>query len=451
MGLFDWLFGQRARKPSGGGPVVLGSSTEISVPRSRAGKDKPPKVVGGLDENSLQVVLEMGDGEVTIMDRDTYDYMYGDIQKPDPAQRDLDELLPGVTRVEAIAGGLARGRALGFEVVIDCRDSAAIAELRSALSIVEDPSSFAHCACLGGPTLRLYRDAELVAEIGLQHGHSIRWSHWKHDARLQHGSELTEWLKRHGFDAEFLDVLLQNQYESGGMMSIGQPRSGPAPLTRAEQQLRLADLSRVREKDRAKALARVKRVIDAGNPPPYAYFVRGLFHGDRNDHAGAIADYSEAIRLGLRDAAVLFARAVAYDLSGSHEAAHADCTAVLEIEPEHINALNSRGIVNMRLGRFDEALADLAAVIRLQPKWHLPYVNRANLHHKLGNVDAAIADYGRVAEVLGEPHAPNERQLAAMMIWNRGKCYEKKGDRKRAEADFREALRRAPELGAGRN
>ena len=136
MGFFDWLFGKQRE-------------TETRPPR--------PKVIAGLDDNSPQLLIDSGNGAVTIMDREMFDYMYGESRAPDPAQRDLDELLPMVTRVRAVASGLFRGRALGFEVVLETSDPSALAALRETLRVIEDPSTFDHCGCLGGPTLECPR------------------------------------------------------------------------------------------------------------------------------------------------------------------------------------------------------------------------------------------------------------------------------------------------------
>src|SRR5262245_59882351 len=186
MGVFDWLFGKRGTAES---------------------RPSRPKVLSGLDDDSPFLLIDNGNGMVTMMDREMFDYMYGESSAPDPAQRDLDELLPKVTRVRALAGGMSRGQAMGSEVIIDTSDTEALSALRRCLQIVEDPQTFDHCACLGGPTLELYAGRELAATIGLQHGRAIRWQRWKHDAQLRDGQLLTDWLKGHGADANLLDVI----------------------------------------------------------------------------------------------------------------------------------------------------------------------------------------------------------------------------------------------------
>jgi Flp pilus assembly protein TadD len=312
-----------------------------------------------------------------------------------------------------VACGLFRGRALGSEAVLETSDPRALTDFRESLQVVEDPSTFAHCGCLGGPTLELYSGQDLIATIGLQHGHSIRWAKWKHDACLRNGQLLNDWLTRHGIDPEFLDVLFHNQYDAGGLMPLGFRRSGPSPLSRAEQQVRLAELTRVRGGDLGRAFAQCQKVIDENSDLAFAYAIRGLIRQQQGDQAGCVSDLSDAIRLGLREAEVFFARAVAHDNLGEPQKALMDCMAALEIDPKHVNAYNSRGLIHGRLGMLDQALADLDEAIRLAPQWELPYFNRVPIHIQRDDLDAAIADCSRVIERVGQS------QRRRMPLWRR--------------------------------
>jgi tetratricopeptide (TPR) repeat protein len=419
MALFDWLFGKQRHTPP-------------TAPR--------PKVLSGLDDNSPQVVVEMGNA-VMVMDREQFDYMYGETSAPDPAQRDLDQLLPKITRVRALASGMFRGQAISSESILDTSDAPALTAFCKTLRIVEDPRTFSHCSCLGGPTLELFSGKELLATIGLQHGQSIRWKHWKHDAKLCNGQALNDWLTRHGIEPAFLDVLLHNQYDAGVMMPLGLRRSGSSPLSRAEQRIRLAELARVRGGDVEAALADCQKVLDAESDLAFGYAIRALIHSQRQDHARCVADCTEAIRLGLREAEVYFARAVAQDYLGRPEDTLADCTAALEIEPKHVNAYNSRGLIRTRLGLLNEALADFGEAIHLAPEWGLPYLNRGQVHIARLDLDAAIADYDRVISLLERPGSQVDHRLGAAAYANRGQVYRLKGNEARAAADLQEAER----------
>ncbi len=420
MGFFDWLFGKQ--RPT----------TPPRAPR--------PTVLSGLDDDSPQVTVQMGNA-VMVMDRDQFDYMYGENSAPDPAQRDLDQLLPQVTRVRAIASGMLRGKSMSSEALLDTSDEQALADFRETLRIVEDPKTFSHCSCLGGPTLELFAHDGLLATIGLQHGQAIRWKQWKHDANLTQGQTLNEWLTRFGIEPEFLDVLLHNQYDAGGLMPLGMRRSGLSPLSRAEQRLRLVELGRVRGGNVEAALAGCQKVLDAEPNVAFGYAIRALIHSQRQDHASCIADCTEAIKLGQREAEVFFARAVSHDFLGQAQDALSDCTAAIEIDPKYVSAYNSRGLILTIMGLNNEALADLGEAIRLAPDWSLPYLNRGRVHVALNDLDSAITDYTHVVSLSNKRGRRVDHQLGAAAYANRAKVYRMQGDEERAATDFQEAER----------
>jgi tetratricopeptide (TPR) repeat protein len=326
---------------------------------------------------------------------------------------------------------------MGTEVVIDRGDAGALAALRKSLRIVEDPQTFSHCGCLGGPTLELFAGEQLAATIGLQHGHAIRWSKWKHDARLRDGKLLSAWLTDNGLDPDLLGMLFHNQYSREGLL-----RGGLVPLTKAEQRLRMADLLRLHG-DLASARQACEDILRAEPTLAFGYAVRALVRDRQGDPEGCVEDCTQAIESGLRQAEVFFARAVARDTLGLSQAAVDDCTTALTLDPKHVNALNSRGLIRTRLNLLEDALADFAEAIRLAPDWGLPYLNRSQLHLQRKDLDAAIGDLDQVLGLMREPAKPEEYQLAAKVYANRGRAYRLKGDESRASADFQEAERLA--------
>jgi tetratricopeptide (TPR) repeat protein len=427
MGLFDWLFGRRPSAAQGAPP-----------PAGRT----PPKVVGDLGDDSPWVLLDTG-GTVTVMDREMYDYLYGTSTAPDPAQRDLDELLPAVTRVRVLSVGMYRGKPIGNEVLIDTTEPARLDALRGCFRIVEDPATFNHCACLGGPTLELFRGEELAATVSLQHGQAIRWKHWKHDARLEDGSRLNTWLTANGLEPSLLDCIFHNQYQPNGML-----REGPEPLSPVEQRLRLIDNRRLHD-DLPGALQECEQILKEHPDVPFAHALRGLYRHIQGDHAGCLSDCERALASGWRSAEVHFIQAVALDMTGHPEEALDSCTAALAIEPRHANALNSRGLIRARKGLLDEALADLNAAIAVQPKWALPYLTRAQVHLARRDLDSASADCTRIIELEGETKGNVDARTVAGAYWFRAQANWLQGDRERAEADRRDAIKRNPDLGKG--
>jgi hypothetical protein len=146
---------------------------------------KPTIVSDPNDPSPYVCVRYYPNGPVVWMDREALEYEHGESSAPDPAQRDLDDILLKTSRVRVVACGAYRGRALGTETLVDSTDIRTIQALRKILKIVEDPRTFGHCRCLGGPTLEMYAAEELLATIAVHHGKSIRWDKWKHDAQLQ--------------------------------------------------------------------------------------------------------------------------------------------------------------------------------------------------------------------------------------------------------------------------
>jgi len=133
---------------------------------------------------------------MALVDKLTADYLAS--TAPDPTQASLDAVLGKMSRVQVIDGGMVGDKALGTAVLMEASDHPSLDRLRAALAIVEDPDTFGHCMCLGGPTLRLYAGDDPLATIGIHHGVAIRWNAWKHDAHLWDSGALRFWLAERG-------------------------------------------------------------------------------------------------------------------------------------------------------------------------------------------------------------------------------------------------------------
>jgi tetratricopeptide (TPR) repeat protein len=383
-----------------------------------------------------------------IMDRDAFDYTYGDADGPDPAQRDLDALLPRVTRVCVLEGAMFRGRAVGGRVLLDARDASAIRDLAGCLQIVEDPRTFGHCHCLGGPTMELYAGPEHVATIGLQHGRAIRWKQWYHDAQLQDGDRLTRWLQDQGVDAAQLEAI----YQRGDNFLIADADAS-SPRQNEARRLCAQAQGRAQGGDLAEALRLCTRALELDPDQVAAYALRGQVHYHLGRLPEAAADCSAAIDRGFRRADVYCIRAAALDSGGRTEEAVADCSMALHLDPEHAGAYNSRGLIRGRLGRLDEALADCAEAIRLAPDWFVPFFHRAQLHHGRGQLDAALADYDRAVELgtasSAERAGAEGDPTLALLYCRRGDARHDQFREEEAEADFAEARRHHPAAAGG--
>jgi tetratricopeptide (TPR) repeat protein len=274
-----------------------------------------------------------------IMDLDAFEYTYGDADGPDPAQQDLDALLPKVTRVCVLEGAMLQGRAMGGPVLFETQDAGAIQELAGCLRISEDPGTFGHCSCLGGPTLELYAGPEHLATIGLQHGRAIRWKQWYHDGQLRDGHRLTRWLHDQGIGPARLEAI----YQRGDNFVLAES-SALSGRAHEAQQLGLQAQERAQKGSLAEALELCTRALALDPDQPQAYALRGQVHYHSGRLAEAGADCSAAIDRGLRHAEVYFIRAATLDGAGRVEESLADCSMALHLNPEHAGAWNSRGM-----------------------------------------------------------------------------------------------------------
>jgi tetratricopeptide (TPR) repeat protein len=384
-------------------------------------------------------------GMTMIMDWDTFDYTYGDANMPDPAQRDLDAVLPQVTRVCVLDGAMFRGRAMGGRVLLDLDDAGAIQDLADCLQIVEDPNTFGHCACLGGPTMELYSGPEHLATIGLQHGRAIRWKKWLHDAQLRTGDRLTRWLHDRGVEPRQLEAIYQrgNNFLAAGASSRSQNEA---------MQLGSQAVERAQKGDLTAAVELCTRALSLDPDQMGVYALRGQLHFHLGRLPEAAADCSAAIERGFRSSEIYFIRAVVRDGEGRTKEALADCSMALHLDPEHAAAYNSRGFIRNRLGLADEALLDFTEACRLAPNWALPYLNRAGLHHERSEIDASLSDYDRAIELLTRATPARAGEDAdsslAQAFLRRGEARRDAFRDEEAEADFDEAQRRRPAAAA---
>jgi tetratricopeptide (TPR) repeat protein len=354
--------------------------------------------------------------------------------------------LPRVTRVCVLEGAMLQGHALGGPVLIDSRDAGAIRALADCLQVVEDPGTFGHCHCLGGPTLELYAGPEHVATIGVQHGRAIRWKQWYHDAQLRDGDRLTRWLHDQGIAPDRLEAI----YRRGDNFLFAQPEA-PSASRQEAQRLCVQAQQRAQAGALPEALRLCTRALEIDPDQAEAHALRAQVHY----HAGllpqAVADCSAAIDRGFRHAEVYFIRAVALDGAGRAEEALADCSMALHLDPGHAGACNSRGLIRGRLGRLDEALGDFSEAIRLAPTWFLPYLHRAQVAHSRGQLEPAMADLDRAVELVAQapPESAGDDPAAALVHCRRGDARHDQFREEEAEADFAEARRRHPAAAAG--
>lgn len=421
-------------------PVQVGKGTG---PRRREKMPRPERV-----EQIGPMVSFMNGAVMMLMDLDDFEYTYGDADGPDPSQRDLDALLPKVTRVCVLEGAMLQGRAMGGPVLFDTSDARAIQELIGCLQIIEDPSTFAHCSCLGGPTLELYAGPEHLATIGVQHGRAIRWQAWYHDAQLQVGDRLTRWLHDQGVNPTRLDAI----YHRGDNFLFAESRESSGPQHEVRQLCTQAQ-ELAQQGQFAEALGLCTRALELDPDQAETYALRGQVYYHARQLPEAAADCAAAIERGHRQDQIYYIRAIALDGVGRLEEALAACSMALHLNPQHAGAYNSRGLIRGQLGRLEEALEDFSAAIRLAPDWFLPYQYRAQIAYSRGQLDAALTDYDAAVKLVNDA-APEAAELqgdpiVALLYCRRGDARYDQFLEAEAEADFSEARRHEPATAAG--
>jgi hypothetical protein len=164
---------------------------------------------------------------VFVVDQDTCDFQYDEAyrSRPRPDPHDLEAVLRQATRVRVRAGGMARGQALNWPVLVDASDPDALAGLAPALAI-QPPAAPLHCGCSGSPTLELFVGASPLLVLSLHHGVKVRCPRWSCDAWLQSPERLAGWLEERGVDGELLQLLYENAL---GLLVI--PTGAPAVAT----------------------------------------------------------------------------------------------------------------------------------------------------------------------------------------------------------------------------
>ncbi len=122
---------------------------------------------------------------------------------------------------------------------------------------------------------------------------------------------------------------------------------------------------------------------------------------------------------------------------GELAAAQQTYQRVLMIEPTSRQALLHLGMIETKLGDRQTAAAHYLTLIKHEPDYMDAYVQLANLHEMSG--DLAAAEQAFTMGIQREP------RWAPGYLW-RGKIYQKQEASDMAEADFRQAIRLAPDV-----
>lgn len=197
----------------------------------------------------------------------------------------------------------------------------------------------------------------------------------------------------------------------------------------------------------------------------FAYFENG-------NYEKAIQYYSSAIDLKPDYTASLLQRGLCYSAIKKSKLALADYDKLLLIDPQHVLAHNNRGTVYHALHEYDLALKSYDRAIELDPAYAVAYYNRGVVYALQGKNDLAIEDFNKTLKLnpnyIKAYHSRgieygNKKQYGlaiddfdyvihsnfknGKVYFNRAITFQKMGNEKAAQADFREASKRGYNVG----
>jgi tetratricopeptide (TPR) repeat protein len=134
----------------------------------------------------------------------------------------------------------------------------------------------------------------------------------------------------------------------------------------------------------------------------------------------------------------------------------AACTALLQsgrlTDPQRAEALWNRAIVYRSERDYPRAVADYEAALAIDPRFAWAHAGLGATYRDQGDQRRGISHYDIAlplaeAEIAGTPEGTMRAgriERVAFYHYGRGRAYDQLGDHRRAVADFREAVRRAP-------
>ncbi|NJR50495.1 MAG: tetratricopeptide repeat protein [Leptolyngbyaceae cyanobacterium CSU_1_3] len=179
------------------------------------------------------------------------------------------------------------------------------------------------------------------------------------------------------------------------------------------------------------AFADFNRAIELAPNDPNGYFERGYAYYKSNNPDRAIVDFSQVIKLKPQFADAYYFRGINYTYKKPVDAlgANLDFSQAIKLDPTQVRYYDARGKLRNDSKDYQGTIADYTKVIQLAPSANV-YSDRGFAFAALGKNDAAIADYNQAIRLV-------PKHLKA--YYGRGLVRAKRGDKKGAMSDFRQA------------
>src|SRR4030095_4031431 len=100
----------------------------------------------------------------------------------------------------------------GAKILFESTDQKDVDDLHKSL-IVEVPSDWFHCMCIGSPAVYLYERSGDGVQLTNHHGLSIRCSLWTSDARVSDTEKWLSWFDRRGIPGPRQEVAARRARE----------------------------------------------------------------------------------------------------------------------------------------------------------------------------------------------------------------------------------------------
>ncbi|HLG02213.1 MAG TPA: tetratricopeptide repeat protein, partial [Bacteroidia bacterium] len=178
-------------------------------------------------------------------------------------------------------------------------------------------------------------------------------------------------------------------------------------------------------------LSLINKTLEIDPQNAQAYFMKGMMYKERGDTAKAFSNmqsaiekdpdyYNAYIQLGLLAAAK------------NNPVAEDHYLNAIKINPMSEEAHYHLGMYYQQTGRYDKAVVSYDNILRINPEHFDALFNLGVVHNRfLENPDKGIEYFNRA--IIVDPKSPRG-------YYGRGVCYEKKGEKQKAIADYKMAL-----------
>lgn len=414
---------------------------EWAYPLNQSEFGPVPGLIGKARDNT-PFVLFTRRGRRMITDRLCLDYQLGRRAGSTPKAAELDEIVAQTDRLRVLSGGVYGAGAIGCEVLLDTLDPLLLAELRPALAVRDEPSSYVHSMGFGGPTLEFRSGSESLATIVLLDGTNVRWSRWRHDVPLRDPAALREILGR-------VQIAIDpEQVHDRFQRDLNLMRLTPASrhAYRAESYRMRGDMVRAREEcERGLAL------------DPNCWFTlrtRAILHHQESELDAAERDFTKALEAGAPRSDTLRLRALVRSSLDRYQDALEDCDAAERAGQGHAEISMTRGMVLMKMNRIDDARAALDQSEKLSSDPAVALWNRAMMELDNNCNQEAVEALDRLAAALRRreetnahvqrsPHRSIDLNLCCVLL-HRGRAQANLGQHSHAFQSFDRAEKEDP-------